>query len=136
FPHPQLRPSCCRAFHGMLLSLWRRSAEAHCQGGKVLADWEKHLSRNMTELLLLLFPTGPIVPEAELEGTDGSNGNRDVLFVVVGMITSAGHAGSHPRARQVSLMMLETLAPFCSRHTLLELVVPHCHAALSTEPTA
>lgn len=38
-PHPELRPSRCRAFHGMLLSLWKRSAEAHCQGGKVHVLW-------------------------------------------------------------------------------------------------
>ncbi|KAF4756323.1 phosphoinositide-3-kinase, regulatory subunit 4, partial [Perkinsus olseni] len=81
----------------------------------VLADWEKHLSRNMTELLLLLFPTGSIVPEAELEGTDGSNGDRDVLFVVVGMITSAGHAGSHPRARQALRSLVAALE--CIPHT-------------------
>ncbi|KAF4669236.1 phosphoinositide-3-kinase, regulatory subunit 4 [Perkinsus chesapeaki] len=112
FPHPTLRPSCCKAFYGMLLSLWRRSAEAHCQGGKVEADWEEHLSGNMSELMLTLFPKDPIVPEVEVEGSDGSGGDRDILSILISIITSAGHAGSHPRTRQVSLMMLgELLLP-------------------------
>ncbi|EER16776.1 hypothetical protein Pmar_PMAR016664 [Perkinsus marinus ATCC 50983] len=71
--------------------------------------------------------------QEHMQRPEALNGDQSIA---IRMVTSAGHAGSHPRTRQVSLMILETLAPFCSRHTLLELVIPHCHAALSTEPTA
>lgn len=48
----------------------------------------------MTELLLLFFPDGPVVPEQEIDETsDGSDTDREVLFVLIGKLSIIAYHG-------------------------------------------